>query len=385
MATARSRTRTKLHSSGGKVIAHHVFDDYHQPAATSDESMSDWIGNRHGINSLHHEGVDPILGYVNGRVSYYYSTEGYYHYDGMLGPVSPSEPAPSHSDAVLKALANTNPSRPEVDLPVFIMELRDMPRMIKHLGDSIKHLGSWNVRHLNRWRHVPKSYAENILATEFGWKPLLNDLVKMLDFVDEVDTRVNEIKRLKSERGLRRNQTVYSDDGTTPTYSVYVGPPYANKTRFKFKWRTRRRMWVSVNWKPINDISSVSDTESLDLARSLVLGLDIKPATLWEAMPWSWLIDWFSSTGDWLDSHRNRIPVTANDICVMESSRTYAKYMGIDSNPYGATFTPNSKNGRFVHKRTPIHSHPLPSFHLPFLDGRQWSILSSLAVLNIGR
>jgi len=29
-----------------------------------------------------------------------------------------------------------------------------------------------------------------------------------------------------------------------------------------------------------------------------VLGLDLTPEVLWNVMPWSWAVDWFSSTGD---------------------------------------------------------------------------------------
>jgi hypothetical protein len=258
--------------------------------------------------------------------------------------------------------------------------------MVKQLGDVVKFAGNWTRKDLFRIAgQAPKITSEAYLAYEFGWKPLVSDLGKMLDFVASTDKRVLELNRLKSGKGLRRNITVWDDLAEGGAFIHYIGPLYSNGTRIWLHQETERRIWVSIVWRPTSPPDGSTDADTLSLARQLVWGLNVSPASLWEAMPWSWLIDWFGSFGDYLEANRNRVPVHGHDICWMQESKSRFVFDGFYKNQYGASYTPSDGYSTIERLRQVVPAYPVPSFHLPFLSGRQWSILSSLAVLKIGK
>jgi len=110
--------------------------------------------------------------------------------------VNPAD-APDGFNAATMGAARTNPSRPSVDIPVNLLELGDIPLLIKNAGQSLPaRLGTWDLKY------------------QFGIKPLVGDLVKLLILKKVIDGRIKEIKRLHSQKGLRRTVQVYSGSTT---------------------------------------------------------------------------------------------------------------------------------------------------------------------------
>jgi hypothetical protein len=125
----------------------------------------------------------------------------------------------------------------------------------------------------------------------------------------------------------------------------------------------------------------VTDDEKLKLARKIVWGFNtIDAASLWNAMPWSWLFDWFGSVGDFLDAHRNGVPCEATEVCVMTNVEIRGNNIEYLSNPWGAKVVPYWKPIHVRKNRDVASGLTAPSFHLPFLSGKQLSILSALAI-----
>jgi hypothetical protein len=349
------------------------------------EVMHDWVGNPYGVNSLYKEEHRRVWGITNGQTSPNWICSGFYESSFVAPSGASLEPPPSDSAAALEAMANTNPSRPEVDLPVFLFELKDFPRMVRQMGNIVKELGAFTRGDLRKSGGLPGAgLADQYLSQQFGWQPLVGDLARMMDFVGNTERRAAELKRLHSERGLRRNYRVWEDPGIENSWLSYLGPSYGATARGYVKYRTKRSKWVSLEWKPLTAPTFNTDEEAMNEARNLVFGLNLSPASLWEAMPWSWLIDWFSNCGDFLNAHRNRIPVTCTNICVMTKEETVYTDFTFDSNPWNATV--KLQNPVYVVKqRNPVGGFLLPEFFDPFLDGRQSAILSSLAINRIGR
>lgn len=289
---------------------------------------------------------------------------------------------PSDNAALAEGLAKTNPNRPVVDLPILLFELRDLPRMLQDWGGQIA-----KTRMMVRSRgssvdvkYISRRSASNFLSWEFAIKPFLSDLAKMLDFQAHVDKRVNALKKLGSGATVR-SATVWQDVGIpSSTVNQHVTTLSSEFNRVNYVRRTERKRWVSTKWKPLSPLPD-TDAELRKLAVRLVFGLDISFATLWEAMPWSWLIDWFTNVGDIVNGARNTIPVSHSGTCIMRYSRTHIEILGFTEKDVGCTYvvTPSpSSNEQKVRVLAP--SVALPEFSLPFLDGRQLSILSALAV-----
>lgn len=258
-----------------------------------------------------------------------------------------------------QAVARTNPSRPYVDVPVNILELGDITMLLKKQGDNlIQQIGGNNLRY------------------QFGIVPLVSDLIKLTRFHEQVARRVAEIGRLKSEKGLRK--TITLDSLSVPTKSVIrrineaAGPNLNGMTHES----SSRVIRAHTRWLPTADLSKMPSQELAALAKKAVLGLTVDFSTLWEAVPFSWLVDWGYNVGDFLKAKRNIIPANLSSCTLMTHTRTQIDIPGFVS---GAT---TSGAGSILHeskRRFPV-SFVVPGAHFPFLSGNQMGILASLAV-----
>jgi hypothetical protein len=297
--------------------------------------------------------------------------------------VAPSKPEPNDNQMLSRGLAQTNPNRPDIDLPLFIFELRDIPEMIREWGFAI-------LRTKNRWtmpngsdplRDVPAAAGSRYLEYKFGIEPVYNDLLKMLDFQSKVDKRIRSLRNL-SEGVSTRHATVYSDTAEETSWSsALLTGLYQETSRVRWRMRTDRRYWVSTRW--VTDMPlPESDAELKSLAYRLVFGVHgLSLDTLWNSLPWSWMIDWFSNVGDIVASTRNHVPVNHFGSCIMKHTRkAFAAWEWVNEPSGGKqTLQPIDSLGETKSR----YAAPLfvyPEFYLPLLTGGQLSILSALAI-----
>lgn len=269
------------------------------------------------------------------------------------------------TDAVLAArlLADTNPSRPVVDLPVFVAELRDFPELFKFIGEN-----------------AFKTVAKSNLNYWFGWRPLMQDLLKLMDFANTVNDRTNELKALYSS-GLRRTRNLWSGSASSTTLNKPIlAPAGANANWFvDITTVTKQNVSGHVKWKP-TALPPATDMELRNLAIRAAYGLVIDASTAWELIPFSWLFDWCGNIGDYLAAKRNIVNATPYDLVIMDHRETLCTSVNRSYSPNTLELGPPPAAVRESKKRTPA-SLSL-SAYLPFLTFRQLSILGSIALLQ---
>jgi hypothetical protein len=293
---------------------------------------------------------------------------------------------PSVSAALTKALANTNPNRRTVDMPVFLFELADLPGMLKDIGTNLLKSAAKKGRPPKLSDQITYAAGSN-LAFQFGWLPLISDIGKMLDFQNIVDKRVTELKRLYSKGGLRRRYNNFSDQEVAQGFATLQTSNFTANANWMIIRKSK--VWTTLRWYPADadinglpvvnrDLHNEARRATLDLGRGL--RQDIDAAAVWEAIPFSWLADYFSNVGDLLKARRNQLPVVAKDACVMTSLHSTCDYTNV--------WASHNLSGRDGHhdywsKSRYVNASPTPSFSawLPFLSGNQLSILGSLAVV----
>lgn len=184
--------------------------------------------------------------------------------------------------------AKCRPGRPVLSLAVSIAELKEAPKLILKRLDSIK------------------SIANNHLAVQFGWKPLLNDIKGLINAQATIDKRLKQLKR-DNGRGVRRRCTLLAEESTDS------GSVTGNLARAKIKGvdslndvplpvtmyrtdSTTESVWFVARWRYW--IPDIDTPEFRKRAIRKTFGLELTPALAWELLPWSWLIDWFSNVGD---------------------------------------------------------------------------------------
>lgn len=269
---------------------------------------------------------------------------------------------PSDTAVITETMAKTNPSRPEVSIPQFIAELRDIPGML-HLKGRKTIEG------------IPRSSA---IEYNFGWSPLIQDLLKMADFTSHVDKRLKELKGLHSNKGLSRGFTSFSTTVKNREPDTTFNSAWSHGLGGHIAYEGTVKKWGSVHWIPEVPFEG-TDGDLARQARLLVHGWDISPgaiaSTLWELIPWSWFADYFGNVGDYLASQRNGANAIASMGCVMEHHRTVATQVLY---PHAPHFVATAGSHLLDQKYRVLVTAGL-SATVPFLSIGQLVTMSSLA------
>lgn len=277
---------------------------------------------------------------------------------------------PSNSYLAVKLIAATNPSKPVVNLPVSIGELRDLPMMLKREGDSII-----------------KKFAGRNLQQEFGLMPVLSDATKMMKVSKSIGERVKLFQQLRDKPQLRKAGLF---DGSAVTYPGTVvttnsSPGYVYSRHKLVTQTTTVKIGGYVTWTGGHDFTksnlSYTDPALKYLARRAVLGTNIDLSTLWELTPWSWLADWYGNLGDYLAGSRSVVPVYPSKPRITIRTESVRYYVAESTN-FGFTQGSLPVSVKIRKKERVIASAALPSAYMPFLTGRQMGILASLAILR---
>jgi len=198
----------------------------------------------------------------------------------------------------------------ELSLPNSLYELKDfesLPRTLKGLLKLGKHavLASRAVlREL-----VPKG-ADAYLQAEFNIKPLISDIHGIYRALSRVEKRINDFVtragRVQTKHWMFR-WTEYSDSTDMADQDQWLCPSYI---LYPVDLYSLRR---SVYYEPTEFHAEIEYNYNytqyqLEHARVLALldalGFNWNPAVIWNAIPWSFLVDWTIGVSRWLDQFK---------------------------------------------------------------------------------
>lgn len=371
-----SRYRQRLGSAvSGSYVWYGTTTNVSKP--TSDELMTDTVGNYGKPNPLdkskykwtggkmHRSGINPTI--IGCPSALYDQRPGRFVY-----------PSPWSYSARL--LAGTGPLSPRVNLPLYLYELKDIPMMLRHAGDLLHKIKrGWKDYKLDPAAEA----ASSILAYQFGWAPLYQDVMKLLNFADAVKKQQKLIQGAHSEKGIRRRLNLdeysWSTNGSTTAWSTLghsATPKYLATHKYK--------VWGTVNWK-VRDPSKYGKEPSFTDVTRTALGLNagMIPITIWKALPWSWMIDWFADISNVMLANYNSIYYRPKDLCIMRQTSTYRSYEELlwpdGSVKLTAATVEVQRKERFPDASPSV----TPTLRLPFMDDFKLSILGSLSILKI--
>jgi hypothetical protein len=295
---------------------------------------------------------------------------------------------PSDNNAMIQHLARKHPSSPEVSLPVFVVELKDLPRMI--FEDGLRLLSPERAAKIRQSvyrgsrRTGPKGPRGGTASAEyyFGWEPLFRDLIKMISFTEAVDKRVKELNTLY-DKGLRVS-TVSGSFHRTKTSNQYLQTALGVSISGVVTTDTTIKKWASNQWHPDTSNGTgnqlkPSPEEIRDQAWRAVHGWRLSPADAWELMPWSWMIDWFVPIGDLLEAGANTIPAFSTQQCVMR--KTVITEVARRAPGSGNSWcTVTGGQSTLIEMLRTLVPAPFPTIRMPFLSGRQLAILASIGL-----
>jgi hypothetical protein len=286
---------------------------------------------------------------------------------------------PSVGAVALATIARSNPSRPYISVPNFLFELKDLPGMIRDLGRL--RIQGRNILNSGPQRIHPKLAANHYLSYTMGWAPLISDLRKLLSFQSQVDKKMRELENLYNNGGIQRRVRLpdWKASKTLSNSSVTIESQLGILFHAKQEKVTTIERWGTVRWSPSSrPLGTYSRLKLQQLARDLTFGMKgISAKQVWDAIPWTWLVGWFTNVDDFLQAHDNRIPLTHSLPCVMTRTSTRDEYIRFPGEH--PEFT-GGQGVTLLETKSRVISAGSLSASIPFLTGRQFSILGALAI-----
>lgn len=190
------------------------------------------------------------------------------------------------------AIARSEPTNPAFDAATFLGELRE---------GGLRAPGAEALSTLKERTKVAKAAGGEYLNVEFGWKPLVNDLMKLRYAVHNSHQIMTQYRK-GSGHQIRRAYNYPSEFDN----KQYVGDMLPNPTELNEFFigsetsQSFSRTWFKGSFRyflPTNDGQMNKFTDFRQKADKLY-GLRLTPEVVWNLSPWSWAADWFGTTGD---------------------------------------------------------------------------------------
>lgn len=288
------------------------------------------------------------------------------------------QPLSAPNGWILTAVARSNPSRPVVTPPELIQNLIELPKLLRN---------TWKVLRHPKTVFSPKGAANAYLGYKFGWKPMIEDILKVLDLQKEVNKRTSELNRLYTGKGLRRRLTFGKETIAKASYDS--GPALSGANTYVKLHHSQtcvKESWATVRWKPTAPPPyHPSDERNTNNVRRIVLGLTPEGLMkgLWNVIPWTWLIGWVTNIGSYTLLHSNTVPAKWTEACFMSKSTVFTEASAcepVNCDDFGVTGMGQAT--RIIRTRIVGGTIALPGVNMPFLD---MSRLSTLAALGVQR
>jgi len=311
--------------------------------------------------------------------------------DALAYADTPSAPSTSLDRANNQALSSLaqkiNAAQHALQGGTVIGELRETLGMIRHPGQAIyrgvgQYLGGLKKvvkGTAPRSRKRIDVVAESWLEYSFGWKPLFND----------VRDGMKALSQIRNGRMPRKTVTATGTDSAGPNEPTLRSDNYGP---VKIRYQVGQYSKSSVKYTSSVMVKTPDDRGGI----AQILGLDLPNfiPTLWELIPYSFLVDYFTNVGDIIQAQSNptaTVNWTVKGTCVEATCKVDVPRCDItpSGNPYAtrSTLAWQPVSGAGVTRRLVTRDSYMGSlvpnlqFQIPGF-GLKWLNLGSLAVTH---
>jgi hypothetical protein len=224
----------------------------------------------------------------------------------------------------------------------------------------------------------PSDVPNGYLAYSFGWAPMLKDLKSLVDLTKSLNDRLAYLKKARNggvstRRSLGKSESRVSGG----EYNLLPNGYGQYGLRSTEVTRTTDKFWMSSRMKVTNDLPPPEEIPEFLLRN--YFGLNMSASTLWNAIPWSWLIDYLLNIGDLLDTTGGKLTWEVPSMCIMHRSEAVSTLENKRSE-LGLTWN-GGDHMTTVTKRRNVYVNPTLNFAFrPFLTNGMVANLGALVL-----
>lgn len=281
-------------------------------------SGGDWLMYKHWYNtgSSNTKTFRPPWGMIY---------EGKYNLNGTYGTTALSVGARANMMSDLRARGAEawnalRPDEPDFSLAVSLAELRELPRLLrlrlKDLIIKIKNAKKKGRKRAPTHKGLHKRFADRKLAMEFGWLPLLDDIKNFTEVFNDKHKRLDKLIKNESKPLHRSSQVSSPHDSSNGYVTNYsngygpggVGPSHVTqaynsnyKARLSVKNSTTYETWAVGQFRYLLPPGPRTEGWKRKMYRR-IMGGRLTPSVVYNLIPWSWLVDYFTDLGQFIDA-----------------------------------------------------------------------------------
>lgn len=163
------------------------------------------------------------------------------------------------------------------------------------------------------------------LNLNFGWKPFLSDVMEMLKILSNLKDRLAQLKRQAGKLQRRHYETSLTSRISLPAEYASGIDGWGGQIAAQYEWVEEPVYHATLvyTFRLPPDIDTILGQckQWLD-----AFGVSLDPSILWNALPFSFIVDWFFGVGSFLHSLRRDnidLQVTVLDFC--HSAKIHAR------------------------------------------------------------
>lgn len=288
------------------------------------------------------------------------------------------------------------PTEEQAGAAQFFGELRDLPRAfsIYAYKNVLKEFARGRLGNIH-YHQVGKLAAGDFLNYQFGWLPFYRDFAKFLINFQNQEKLIRQLRR-DNGRPVRRGGTVDVVESTSVSSSssptgglvypalatqLYDGPETSTTTTTiseKYWFAARFRYWI-----PDLLDESKGALQGQENINRILFGASVTPRTIYQLTPWSWMLDWVTSSGDVVANMNDTLDnLTADYAYAMGHKTTKREYVVKGKLKSGSPYQTSATSIEEVKQRT--MASPYGFGILPgTLSLKQSAILAALGYTRI--
>ena len=352
-----------------------------------------WMNHSRTLSTYQREGQGPTASISNASVAALATAESTLA-DQMIA---------KHAIGLLNGCLS---QKPTYNLFRSAAELKDLPYTLRQTTKALTSLyhaaeQAARLRYPNvKLKGFHKRVANQYLNEKFGWEATIRDVLGLMVTPGRVAKRVNYLLQRNGQDTSFRSRLRYVEPIASPPAFAYT--PFQNEAQVSVGTTGTREVEIRCMTNCNVRLPQIEVPQlRLDLTRKL-WGVDPTPVDLYNLVPWSWLVDWFTGFGDYVEAFHNinndKSVLNFGLITYLSRGEIKTNFVGRATSSYttvsqNVTVGPITKTSDVSHTSTLLYRyrkrknitgsyHVKPTWDLPSFSGFQLAILGALLAVR---